>query len=248
MSVVPNKKYYLQTQSGKLLGTQSGKLLAVTMMGGGIAWNITSARELPATAEKLDICLVPASENYPLVDTSNIKTVTFASDLKPESGNVYPENTLMLFATNEGVEGTEKIVVDIDYQTLRIWDFPLAASVVNINGMQQKVEVYIYNGTEWVNAPYVQLPVAGNEILDLDTWLGTLANIGTIPDLWEELGLSDNYESAPVVESDANETLDVEAWLGKITDFGTVDDLWVVLGLTESATQSKNDGEPIPIT
>ena len=248
MSVVPNKKYYLQTQSGKLLGTQSGKLLAVTMMGGGIAWNITSARELPATAEKLDICLVPTSENYPLVDTSDIKTVIFANDLLPDNGNVYPENTIMLFAKNEGVEGTAKFTVDTDYQTLRLWEQPLAASVVNVGSAQQNCEVYIYNGTEWVNAPYVQLPTLLEETLDLETWLGALTEIGTIPDLWEELGLSENYEKAPVVEGGTTETLDLETWLGKLTDFGTIDDLWVVLGLTESATQATNDGEPIPIT
>ena len=242
---------FLTSSDGKLLVdsiTRKPLSLTIDVSNDGVSWNVSSERSLPENAEYLDICLVPVSENYPLVDTSNLKTVIFANNLLPDNGNVYPENTIMLFAKREGVEGTAKITVDTDYQTLCIWDFPLAASVVNVGSAQQKCEVYIYNGTEWINVPYVQLPQILEETLDLETWLGTLTAIGTIPDLWEELGLSENYERAPVVEGGTTETLDLEAWLGKLTDFGTIDDLWVVLGLTESATQATNDGEPIPIT
>lgn len=217
-------------------------------MGGGIAWDVTSAYDLPADAEYLDICLVPTKNTYPLIDTSDLTVVRFAHDLIVNDGNIYPENAIMFFSKEDGVEGESEITVELDQQTLCVWDFPLAASVVNVNGLQQKCNVYIYNGNEWVLAPYVQLPMIFSETLSLSAWLGTGAELGEIPDLWEELGLSENYEKAPNVEGGTAETLVLEAWLGKLTDFGTIDDLWVVLGLTESATQAANDGEPIPIT
>lgn len=249
MSSVPTKKFFIQSASGRLLISQAtGRPFAVTVQGSGVVWNVSSAESLPETAEYLDICLVPAGANATTIDTSDLTVVRLANNLVTNDGNIFPENSIMLFSKLNGDEGTSQISIDLDGQNLRVLDYPLAASVVNLGDMQQKVDVYIYNGNEWVLAPFVQLPLIFNATLSLSAWLGTGAELGEIPDLWEELGLSDNYEKAPNVEGGTAETLVLEAWLGKLTDFGTIDDLWAMLGLTESATQATNNGEPIPIT
>lgn len=248
MSVVTK---FLTNSNGKMLvDSTTGKPLSLTIdvATGGVSWNVSSAESLPETAEYLDICLVPVNANATTIDTSGLTVVRLANNLVTNDGNIFPENTIMLFSKLDSVEGTSQISIDIDGQSLRVLDYPLAASVVNLGVMQQEVDVYIYNGNEWVLAPFVQLPLIFDETFSLAAWLGTGAELGEIPDVWVELGLSDNYEKAPVVEGGTTETLDLETWLGKLTDFGTIDDLWVVLGLTESATQATNDGEPIPIT
>ncbi len=248
MSSIAAKKYYVRTEDGRLLVSQkTNKPLTVVVAGGGIAWRISSAYELPAEAEYLDICLVPTRPNYPLVDAGNVAVVRFANNVVVNDGNIFPENTIMLFQREDGVqlEGADEITADIDLQTLCVWDFPLSASVVNVDGLQQKCEVYIYDGTKWVHAPYVQLPMIYNESLDLATWLGTTEAVGTIPDLWQVLGLTEDFENAPSYSDETTETLTLATWLG--TTFTDVDDLWQSLGLTESAEYSLNEGEPIPI-
>lgn len=248
MSNVPSKRYFLRTTDGRLLvSEESGKPFTVTMMGGGIAWDVTSAYELPADAEYLDICLVPTKSTYPLIDTSDLTVVRFAHDLVVNDGNIYPENAIMFFSKEDGVEGESEITVELDQQTLCVWDFPLAASVVNVDGLQQKCNVYIYNGTEWVLAPYVQLPLIYNESLDLTQWLGTTEAVGAIPDLWQLLGLTEEFENAPAYSNDTTETLDLDTWLGSAAALGTIPDLWSMLGLTESGQYSINSGTPIPI-
>ena len=242
---------FLTNSEGKLLvdsATRKPLSLTIDVATGGVSWNVSSAESLPETAEYLDICLVPVNANATTIDTSDLTVVRLANNLVTDDGNIFPENTIILFSKLDSVEGTSQISIDLDGQSLRVLDYPLAASVVNLGDMQQKVDVYIYNGKEWVKAPYVQLPMIFDEMFSLSAWLGTGAELGAIPDVWVELGLSENYEKAPVVEGGTTETLDLETWLGKLTDFGTIDDLWVVLGLTESATQATNDGEPIPIT
>ena len=242
---------FLTNSNGKMLvDSTTGKPLSVTIdvVNGGMSWNVSSAESLPETAEYLDICLVPVNANATTIDTSDLTVVRLANNLVVNDGNIFPENTIMLFSKLDSVEGTSQISIDLDGQSLRVLDYPLAASVVNLGVMQQEVDVYIYNGNEWVKAPYVQLPMIFDETLSLSAWLGTGAELGAIPDVWAEFGLSDNYEKTPVVEGGAAETLVLEAWLGKLTDFGTIDDLWVVLRLTESATKATNEGEPIPIT
>lgn len=242
---------FLTNSEGKLLvdsATRKPLSLTIDVASGGVSWNVSSAESLPETAEYLDICLVPVSANATTIDTSDLTVVRLANNLITTDGNIFPENTIMLFSKLDSVEGTSQISIDLDGQSLRVLDYPLAASVVNLGNMQQEVDVYIYNGNEWVLAPFVQLPLIFDETFSLAAWLGTGAELSEIPDVWVELGLSENYEKAPVVEGGTTETLDLETWLGKLTDFGTIDDLWVVLGLTESATQATNDGEPIPIT
>lgn len=248
MSSVPTKKYFIQSSSGRLLISQAtGRPFAVTVQGSGVVWNVSSAESLPETAEYLDICLVPASANATTVDTSDLTVVRLANNLVTDDGNIFPENTIMLFSKLDSVEGTSKISIDLDGQNLRVLDYPLAASVVNLGDMQQKVDVYIYNGNEWVKAPYVQLPLVFDETLSLSAWLGTGAELGEIPDLWVELGLSENYEKAPNVEGGTAETLDLGTWLGSASALGTIPDLWSMLGLAESGQYSINSGTPIPI-
>lgn len=242
---------FLTSSDGKLLVdsiTRKPLSLTIDVASGGMSWNVSSEESLPETAEYLDICLVPVNANATTIDTSNLTVVRLANNLITNDGNIFPENTIMLFSKLDSVEGTSQISIDLEGQSLRVLDYPIAASVVNLGNMQQEVDVYIYNGNEWVLAPFVQLPMILGETFSLSAWLGTGAELGEIPDVWAELGLSENYEKAPVVEGGTTETLNLETWLGKLTDFGTFDDVWVVLELTESATQATNDGEPIPIT
>ena len=242
---------FLTNSEGKLLvdsTTRKPLSLTIDVASGGVSWNVSSAESLPETAEYLDICLVPVNANATTIDTSDLTVVRLVNNLVVNDGNIFPENTIMLFSKLDSVEGTSQISIDLDGQSLRVLDYPLAASVVNLGVMQQEVDVYIYNGNEWVKAPYVQLPLIFDETFSLSAWLGTGAELGEVPDVWVEFGLSEDYEKAPVVEGGATETLVLEAWLGKLTDFGTIDDVWAMLGLTESATQATNNGEPIPIT
>lgn len=248
MSSVPTKKFFIQSASGRLLISQAtGRPFAVTVQGSGVVWNVSSAESLPETAEYLDICLVPASANATTVDTSDLTVVRLANNLITDDGNIFPENTIMLFSKLDSVEGTSQISIDLDGQNLRVLDYPLAASVVNLGDMQQKVDVYIYNGTEWVLAPYVQLPLIYNESLDLTQWLGTTEAVGAIPNLWQLLGLTEEFENAPAYSNDTTETLDLDTWLGSAAALGTIPDLWSMLGLTESGQYSINSGTPIPI-
>lgn len=248
MSSVPTKKFFIQSASGRLLISQAtGRPFAVTVQGSGVVWNVSSAESLPETAEYLDICLVPAGANATTIDTSDLTVVRLANNLVTNDGNIFPENTIMLFSKLDSVEGTSQISIDLDGQNLRVLDYPLAASVVNLGDMQQKVDVYIYNGNEWVLAPFVQLPLIFDETLSLSAWLGTGAELGEIPDLWVELGLTDSSTQDEGADSETQETLNLSTWLGNSTNLGEIPDLWVVLGLSESANYSMG-GEPIPIT
>ena len=241
---------FLTNSEGKLLvDSTTGKPLSLTIdvASGGMSWNVSSAESLPETAEYLDICLVPVNANATTIDTSDLTVVRFAHDLVVNDGNIYPENAIMFFSKEDGVEGESKITVELDQQTLCVWDFPIAASVVNVDGLQQKCNVYIYNGTEWVLAPYVQLPLVYNEGIALSQWLGTTDAVGTIPDLWQRLGLTEEFENAPAYSNDTAETLDLGTWLGSAAALGTIPDLWSMLGLTESGQYSINSGTPIPI-
>lgn len=248
MSSVPTKKFFIQSASGRLLISQAtGRPFAVTVQGSGVVWNVSSAESLPETAEYLDICLVPAGANATTIDTSDLTVVRLANNLITNDGNIFPENTITLFSKLNGDEGTSQISIDLNGQNLRVLDYPLAASVVNLGDMQQKVDVYIYNGNEWVLAPFVQLPLIFDETLSLSAWLGTGAELGEIPDLWVELGLTDSSTQDEGADSETKETLNLATWLGNFTNLGEIPDLWVVLGLSESASYSTG-GDPIPIT
>lgn len=239
---------FLTNSEGKLLvdsATRKPLSLTIDVASGGVSWNVSSAESLPETAEYLDICLVPVNANATTIDTSDLTVVRLANNLVANDGNIFPENTIMLFSKLDGVEGTSQISLDLDGQNLRVLDYPLAASVVNLGDMQQKVDVYIYNGNEWVKAPYVQLPMIFDETLSLSSWLeiGAIA----VTDLWQELGLTENADAVePEVET-PQETLTLSVWLGEGTY--TVTDLWQELGLTEEATYQLGDmSDPIPIT
>lgn len=239
---------FLTNSEGKLLvdsTTRKPLSLTIDVASGGVSWNVSSAESLPETAEYLDICLVPVNANATTIDTSDLTVVRLANNLVANDGNIFPENTIMLFSKLDGVEGTSQISIDRDGQNLRVLDYPLAASVVNLGDMQQKVDVYIYNGKEWVKAPYMQLPTVSTETLSLSSWLG----IGAIAvtDLWQELGLTENADAVePEVET-PQETLTLSVWLGEGTY--TVTDLWQELGLTEEATYQLGEmSEPVPIT
>lgn len=249
MSSIAAKKYYVRTEDGRLLVSQkTNKPLTVVVAGGGIAWRISSAYELPAEAEYLDICLVPTRPNYPLVDAGNVTVVRFANNVVVNDGNIFPENTIMLFQREDGVqlEQADEITADIDLQTLCVWDFPLSASVVNVDGLQQKCEVYIYDGTKWVHAPYVQLPSIFREAVILSEWLGDATAVGGVPDFWQSLGLAESVDSNDTPDNETTETLTLATWLGFTIE--EVNNFWQSLGLVENAQYSLNASEPIPIT
>lgn len=210
-----------------------------------VAWNIIASHSLPDTGELGDIVIVPNDPNAPLPDISKLKSVASFYNLDTAAENTYPDNTISFFDAVNSTPG------DIEYTIEKLGytvEKKSAAAIINLNGEQYDAVVYYRFNDTWVEFPFYKLPLVYRDLLNLATWLGTDAELGEIPDLWEELGLSENYENAPVIEGGTTETLDLETWLGKLTDFGTIDDLWVVLGLTESATQATNHGEPIPIT
>lgn len=178
-------------------------------------------------------------EQPPLPDVSNIKALAVLNDFDLTKGNIYPDNTVMLFCQNAGVLGTNKLHYGTKNLSL---DIPISSTVaiVNHDGQQVKCTVSVYNTetSEWQESTYVQLPITISETIDFSAFFGTYL----APDLMAELGLQDSPETTKDFEN-YTEALDFATFFGT----HTAPDLIALLNLTETATYSMG-GEPIPIT
>lgn len=178
-------------------------------------------------------------EQLPLPDVSNIKALAVVNNFDQALGNIYPDNTVVLFCKNAGTIGTNLL----HYKTKNLaLDVPIVStvSVVNHNGMQAKCDVYVYNTEEeqWQTSSYVQLPAAVTEIIDITALFGS----PTVSNLVEELGIID-YCSTESKGVTYNEQLDLAVLFGTLTTSNLLNDL----GLVEEATATTGT-EVIPLT
>lgn len=125
--------------------------------GGGVKFNVHAVHELPPSAKSDDIYLVFA-EGTPLPDVSDIKALAVFDNFDLTKGNIYPDNTVMLFCQNAGVLGTNTLRYSTKNLSL---DIPISSTVaiVNHDGQQVKCTVSVYNTetSEWQESSYVQL-------------------------------------------------------------------------------------------
>lgn len=206
--------------------------------GGGVKFNVHAVHELPTSAKSDDIYLVFA-EGTPLPDVSNIKALAVLDNFDITLGNIYPDNTVILFYKDNGTIGTNKL----HYETKNLsFNMPISSTVaiVNHDGQQVKCSVQIYDTEtgQWQESTYVQLPITLAETLDFTAFFGTYL----APDLMAQLGLQDSVETLTDFENCA-ETLNFATFFGT----HTAPDLIALLNFTETATYSTG-GEPIPIT
>lgn len=175
--------------------------------GGGVKFNVHAVHELPPSAKSDDIYLVFA-EGTPLPDVSNIKTVALFAKFDSTLGNIYPDNTVVLFAY-DGAFGTATMTVDT--KGLKV-DMPIAtgASVVNLNGLQVECDVAVYLDGQWTRASYYKLPLGVTE--NLIDW-GNIEDVDNLK-AWNNLGLSDNFATS----TGANKFSDVLAVWGVLTE------------------------------
>lgn len=199
-------------------------------------WKISVADELPETANNLDIVLIPI-DGAAAINATKIKTVAIYANLAPEKGNIYPDNTISLFGATEGVEGEKSVEIGISGLTINT---PVSASVVNYNGLQAGYTAYVYYGGQWIEATYYELPIAFNELISIDDYIGSYV----APDFIQLLGLNDEATSEGAQVEPLQETIDISDYIGTYT----APDFIALLNLTESAKYAKNNGEEIPIT
>lgn len=204
----------------------------------GVKFNVHAVHELPTSAKSDDIYLV-FDEGVSLPDVSNIKALAVLDNFDIALGNIYPDNTVILFYKDNGTIGTNKL----HYETKNLsLDIPISSTVaiVNHDGQQVKCSVQTYDTEtgQWQESAYVQLPVTLAETLDFTAFFGTY----TAPDLMAQLGLQDSVETLTDFENYA-ETLNFATFFGT----HTAPDLIALLNLTETATY-RTGGEPIPIT
>ncbi len=246
MSTAALRPYYLKSNNGKLLvDVSTRKPMIVNVPSGGIIWNVYSARELPATAEEMDICLIPKKATAPLINTENLKVVQLMDNLVVDDGNIYPEDMICIFAQYGGEEGNNKLDFDIGFQTLRVKQYPIAASVVNVGETQQKCEVYFYHAGEWVNAKYIEIPSKFGETFSLEDWIGTDY---FVVDLCDVLGMTEETGNDSTETTVTSENITLDGWLGTLSAY-TVIDICQDFGMSEEAFYSLGTtGEDIPIT
>ena len=125
--------------------------------GGGVKFNVHAVHELPPSAKSDDIYLVFA-EGTPLPDVSNIKALAVFDNFDKTLGNIYPDNTVILFYKDNGTVGTNKL----HYETKNLsFNMPFASTiaVVNHDGQQVECTVSVYNTetSEWQESSFVQL-------------------------------------------------------------------------------------------
>lgn len=123
--------------------------------GGGVKFNVHAVHELPTSAKSDDIYLVFAA-GTPLPDVSNIKALAVLDNFDKTLGNIYPDNTVVLFYKDNGTVGTNKL----HYETKNLsFNMPFASTiaVVNHDGQQVKCTVSVYNTetSEWQESTYV---------------------------------------------------------------------------------------------
>ena len=202
--------------------------------GGGVKFNVHAVHELPTSAKSDDIYLVFA-EGTPLPDVSDIRTVALFAKFDSTLGNIYPDNTAVLFAY-DGEFGTATMTVDT--KGLKV-DMPIAtgASVVNLNGLQVECDVAVYLDGQWTRASYYKLPLGITELLDFATFFGS----HIAPDIMAKLSLEESFGTHIGVNS-YTDTFNIATFFGT----HTAPDIISGLNLTETATYSTG-GEPIPI-
>lgn len=159
--------------------------------GGGVKFNVHAVHELPPSAKSDDIYLVFA-EGTPLPDVSDIKALAVFDNFDLTKGNIYPDNTVMLFCQNAGVLGTNTLRYSTKNLSL---DIPISSTVaiVNHDGQQVKCTVSVYNTetSEWQESSYVQLPILTGETLI--NW-GNLENLNSL-EVWSKIGLAENAQT-----------------------------------------------------
>lgn len=111
--------------------------------GGGVKFNVHAVHELPTSAKSDDIYLV-FDEGTPLPDVSDIKALAVFDNFDITLGNIYPDNTVVLFYKDNGTVGTNKL----HYETKNLsLDIPISSTVaiVNHDGQQVRCSVQIYD-------------------------------------------------------------------------------------------------------
>lgn len=201
-------------------------------------WKISVANELPATANDLDIVLIPI-EGAAAINATKIKTVAIYANLAPEKGNIYPDNTISLFEATAGTAGTGELYLNLGTFTMET-PVIVGDSVINVDGEQVEYTPYIYSGGQWVEAPYFELPTIVNELISIDDYIGSYV----APDFIQLLGLNDEATSESAQVEPLQETIDISDYIGTYT----APDFIALLNLAESAKYAKNNGEEIPIT
>ena len=201
--------------------------------GGGVKFNVHAVHELPTSAKSDDIYLVFAA-GTPLPDVSNIKTVALFAKFDSTLGNIYPDNTVVLFAY-DGAFGTATMTVDT--KGLKV-DMPIAtgASVVNLNGLQVECDVAVYLDGQWTIANHYKLPLAVTE--KLISW-GNIEDVDNLK-AWGNLGLSDNFATS----TGTNKFSDVIAVWGVLTE-EEINNIHAWDNVTDSGSLTKNE-EPTP--
>lgn len=217
--------------------TLAPKVLDISTGDPAYQWNISVADELPVTGNDLDIVLIPNEGVTDEIDVSVINAVMIYANLAPEKGNIYPDNTISLFGATEGVAGADSIEVGIKGLTINM---PISASVVNYGGVQVEYTAYVYYGGQWIEATYYELPIAVNELISIDDYIGSYV----APDFIQILGLNDEATSEGAQVEPLQETINISDYIGTYT----APDFIALLNLAESAKYAKNNGEEIPIT
>lgn len=152
--------------------------------GGGVKFNVHAVHELPTSAKSDDIYLVFA-EGTTLPDVSDIKALAVLDNFDKTLGNIYPDNTVVLFYKDNGTVGTNKL----HYSTQNLsFNMPFASTiaVVNHDGQQVECTVSVYNTetSEWQESSFVQLPILTGETLI--NW-GNIENLDSLDALEQSL-------------------------------------------------------------
>ena len=131
-------------------------------------------------------------EQPPLPDVSNIKALAVLDNFDKTLGNIYPDNTVVLFYKDNGTVGTNKL----HYSTQNLsFNMPFASTiaVVNHDGQQVKCTVSVYNTetSEWQESSFVQLPILTGETLI--NW-GNIDNLDSL-EVWSKIGLAENAQT-----------------------------------------------------
>lgn len=171
----------------------------------GVKFNAHAVHELPTSAKSDDIYLVFA-EGTPLPDVSDIKALAVLDNFDKTLGNIYPDNTVILFYKDNGTVGTNKL----HYETKNLsFNMPFASTiaVVNHGGQQVECTVSVYNTetSEWQESSFVQLPILTVETLI--NW-GNLENLDSL-EVWSKIGLTESVQTVADVSKKIIEPL---AW------------------------------------
>lgn len=146
------------------------------------------------------------ADGTPLPDVSNIKALAVLDNFDKTLGNIYPDNTVVLFYKDNGTVGTNKL----HYETKNLsFNMPFASTIAVVNhyGQQVKCTVSVYNTetSEWQESSFVQLPILTGETLI--NW-GNIENLDSL-EVWSKIGLAENTQTVADVSKKIIEPL---AW------------------------------------